>query len=116
MDRGSFLKKLFIMYPNSFSENNISIWKEAYEEVLAVDLDFKALFFKMVRDYPHTNIAPAPSWFVGYLSSVKSNKNEKNEETEEDNTPLTQEQLDAIRNFTDKFGLKFPFENENKPN
>jgi len=74
MNRKDFLKRLFAMYPNTFTtgENgNGKVWREAYEEVLKEKWDYDKLFSKMVTKYQHTHIAPAPAFFVDFIEDIK---------------------------------------------
>lgn len=69
MDRDSFLKKIFSMFPMNFNENNMGYWIEAYESVFDKPIDFDKLFWVMVSNYEYTHTAPSPQWFKINLSS-----------------------------------------------
>lgn len=110
MTRDEFLEKLFLMFPNTFTENNIAIWKEAYEQVLKADWDYKKLFYKFLKSYQHTNIAPAPAFFVEFTKDVEPEKKNEGtinlEEYMKNAEAPTEEFLklkDKLRNNSNKF-------------
>lgn len=105
MNRDEFLLKLFSMYPNAFTENNIGTWKEAYEQVLKLDWDYKKLFHKMVTSYQYTNTAPAPAYFYEFRKDVKPEiKAVKDEETKGE--PPTQRFLEAKKKLKQSTNAK----------
>lgn len=81
LNRESFLKKLFLMYPANFTKENAPIWKEAYELVLDENLNYDKLFKILVKDYKSIATAPAPAWFEDYKIVCEEKK--ENEELAE---------------------------------
>lgn len=101
MNRNEFLLKLFKMFPNTFNDNNISIWKEAYEQVLKPNWNYEKLFFKMVTNYPNTNTAPAPAYFKDFKKDVEPVPNKEQIESVE-GVPPPKEFLDLKKKLLDK--------------
>ena len=77
LNRESFLKKLFLMYPANFTKENAPIWKEAYEIVLTENLDYNKLFNIMVKDYKSIATAPSPAWFEDYKAICEEKQQNK---------------------------------------
>lgn len=77
LNRESFLKKLFLMYPANFTKENAPIWKEAYELVLDENLNYDKLFKILVKDYKSIATAPAPAWFEDYKIVCEEKKEDK---------------------------------------
>lgn len=62
MNRGEFLEKLFMLYPDSFSEKNKHVWLEAYKRVLQdPEIDYDKLFKTLLTEYKF-KAAPPTSW------------------------------------------------------
>lgn len=69
MNQKDFIKKLFIMYPNTFTENNMQHWNDAYCIVFGnKKINFEKLFTVFVENYTNTLTPPAPAWFKEHLS------------------------------------------------
>lgn len=63
MDREEFLKKIFCLYPKTFTGDNSNEWLEAYKQVLPTNADFEALYNRLIFEYSGAN-APKPAWFA----------------------------------------------------
>lgn len=78
LTRDEFLKRLFLMYPQNFTKNNASIWREAYEIVLDDEkLDYDRMFRLMVSGYKSIALPPPPSWFEPYKDQCKQQQRNK---------------------------------------
>jgi len=72
MNRTDLLKKIFELYPSSFSEKNAKIWREAYEAVIPeFGYDFKKLYTILISEHTSTVYAPPPAWFYERLKTAQ---------------------------------------------
>lgn len=62
--RTDFLKTLWTMYPQVFTEKNAEFWKKAYEKTIPENLNFEKLFAIVAKEYNSVVVPPPPSWFV----------------------------------------------------
>lgn len=73
--RSEFLKTLWSMYPQTFTEKNAEIWKRAYEKTIPENIDFDKLFLLLSKEYNSVAIPPHPSWFIGRVDGcIKKEK------------------------------------------
>lgn len=91
MNKNEFLKNLFALYPNTFTEKSCASWKNAYELIFGNKrIDFEKLFETMAINYQSTVVPPSPAWFKEHLSeciikpdkcaALRNIENMKNEE------------------------------------
>ena len=73
MNRCDFIEKIFDLYPNSFTANNRSSWRDAYSQVLPLSVDFAELYSRMLNEYSGAT-APKPAWLK---SNVTFKTNQK---------------------------------------
>lgn len=69
-DREDFLRTLFKLYKNSFTEGNQSTWLDAYKQVLPIGADYEKLYNRLISEYSGQS-APKPAWFVGKFEMKK---------------------------------------------
>lgn len=64
MNKEEFLNRFFKMYQNTFTNDNMKIWAEAYNLVFGNrKINYDKLFEIMVMRYQNTLTAPPPAWF-----------------------------------------------------
>ncbi len=88
MNRTQLIKKIFELYPNSFSDN-AKIWREAYEEVIPETLiDYKKLYKMMLNEYHSQGYAPPTAFFAERIKTVEIKPEPEAVEEDKDLIPM----------------------------
>lgn len=69
MDRQQFLENLFLMFPMTFNEFNVSLWRAQYEQKLREDIDFQELFNTFMDEHKSVTVAPTPTFLRDFAKS-----------------------------------------------
>ena len=64
MDRNEFIFKILNKF-GCFNDNNMSIWKEDYEQALQEpNIDYDGLYSKIIKNWDSTFNAPSTKWII----------------------------------------------------
>lgn len=116
-----FIERIFEMYPKSFTQNNTTMWIEAYSQSLPDNIDYDELFQDMLDNYTHISSAPPVSFFKPYVNKQRARQRKEEEynkfsrqreqwrkeieELEKNDRPVTEPIL-TPQEIIDKHGIK----------
>ena len=109
MDRDKFLADLFLMYPQSFTEFNVSLWRVRYEMLLSPRADYDRLNYKFITTWKDMRTPPSPadlSAMAKEFTPINSKTLDELDEAKKTACPPPADFMDRVKSLQKKMSME----------